>query len=519
MKKRILAFFLALISASAVLTACGRNPVSPADPTEGTAPAQEAARTERAIANEITVGIAQDLDESLDPHTTVAAGTREVMFNVFEGLVKPDANGNLVPAVAEDAAVSEDGLTYTFTLRQNVKFHNGKSLTMRDVLFSLDRNRGADGTDPLIPALAGISDVKTTETELILTLSEPNPEFLADMTFAIIPEDYADQATAPVGTGPFKFVSRVAQESIVLEKFPDYYGVPAFLDKVTYKIIENAEGLLLGLHSGALDLVSHLSITQAKSLQGDDFRIEEGAMNLVQALYLNHDVAPFDDIRVRQALSYGVNKQEILDLAFDGYGHLLGSSMYPAFGKYFDESLTDYYPYDLEKAKSLLADAGYPDGFEMTITVPSNYEPHVNTAEVLAELLKALGITVKIQPVEWGVWVDDVYGNRNFQSTVIGFDTSVLTARGMLERFTSTHSGNMINYKNEEYDELFRQATASFDDAAQTALYRAMERNLTENAANLYIQDMADMVAVRKGLAGLTFYPLYVLDVSTLYWE
>lgn len=519
MKKRILAIFLALISVLALLTACGKENAEPTDPTEGTSLTEEVRKTERAIANELTVGIAQDLDESLDPHYTVAAGTREVMFNVFEGLVKPDANGNLVPAIAETVTVSEDGLTYTFTLRQNVKFHNGKLLTMGDVLFSLDRNRGAEGSDPLIPALTGIANVENTETALTLTLVEPNPEFLANLTFAIIPEDYEDQATAPVGTGPFKFVSRVAQDNIVLEKFEDYYGAPAFLNKVTYKIIENAEGLLLGLQSGALDLVSHLTITQAKSLRGDDFNIEEGTMNLVQALYLNNAAAPFDDIRVRQALSYGINKQDVLDLAFDGFGHPLGSSMYPAFGKYFDESLTDFYSYDLEKAKSLLADAGYPDGFEMTITVPSNYEPHVNTAEVLAELLKDLGITAKIQPVEWGTWVDDVYGNRNFQTTVIGFDTGTLTARGMLERFTSTHSKNLINYKNEEYDALFEQALKSFDDAEQTALYRAMERNLTENAANLYIQDMADMVAVRKGLTGLTFYPLYVLDVSTLYWE
>ena len=248
----------------------------------------------------------------------------------------------------------------------------------------------------------------------------------------------------------------------------------------------------------------------------DDFNVIEGTMNLVQALYLNHAEKPFDDIRVRQALCYAVDKQQILDLAFDGYGSLLGSSMYPAFGKYFDESLNNYYPYNVEKAKTLLADAGYPDGFSMTITVPSNYQPHIDTAQVVVEQLKKVNITAEIQLVEWGTWLSDVYGGRQFQSTMVGFDASTMTARALLERWTSTHSKNMINYDNDAYDQLFMQAQACYDDAEQTEIYREMTRNLAENAANVYIQDMADLVALRKGLEGVTFYPIYVMDLSTI---
>ena len=219
-------------------------------------------------------------------------------------------------------------------------------------------------------------------------------------------------------------------------------------------------------------------------------------------------------MRVRQALSYAVDKQQIIDLAFDGYGSPIGSSMYPAFGKYFDESLTDYYTYDPDKAKALLAEAGYPDGFDMTITVPSNYQPHMDTATVLVEQLKAVGINATILPIEWESWVSDVYTGRQFQSTVVGVDASNMTARALLERFTSTYGTNFINYNNADYDQLFAQAVATYDDAAQTELYKQMERNLTENAANVYIQDLADLVAVRKGLEGVTFYPIYVLDLS-----
>ena len=242
-------------------------------------------------------------------------------------------------------------------------------------------------------------------------------------------------------------------------------------------------------------------------------------MNLVQALYLNNAEEPFDDVRVRQALSYAIDRQQILDLAFDGYGTLLGSSMYPAFSKYFDDSLTDYYSYDPEKAKELLTEAGYPNGFDMDITVPSNYQPHMDTAQVIVEQLKAVGINATIQPVTWDSWVSDTYVGRNFQSTVVGVDASTMTARAMLERFVSSAGNNFINYSDAAYDDMFAYAQSCYDDAEQTAVYKDMERNLTENAANVYIQDMADLVAVRDGITGPTFYPIYVLDLSTISYE
>ena len=228
---------------------------------------------------ELTVGLPQDLDNSLDPHKSVAAGTEEVMFNVFEGLVKPTSDGDLVPAVASDVRVEDGGLTYVFTLRQGVKFHNGDTVDMQDVLFSVERCAGLNGGDPLIPALSVISDVKAEGDTLTITLSQPNLEFLAYMTLAIIPADYDKQDTEPVGTGPFKFVSRAAQDSMVLERFDDYWGTPAKLSKVTFKIIEKDESRIQGLRSGALDMVFHMTSTQASQLSEKDFHVEEGSMN------------------------------------------------------------------------------------------------------------------------------------------------------------------------------------------------------------------------------------------------
>ena len=508
MIKRIFAIILVPVLALSLLCGCGKK-----------ASSQTSNESKRTEANEICIGIAQDFD-SLDPDYMTAAGTKEVLFNVFEGLVKPNADGEIVPAVASEIVKSDDGLSYAFTLREGVKFHNGDPVTMQDVLYSLERRWKNDDPAAHLAALEVIEALETDENVLTIQLSSPSNEFLAAVMNAyIIPADYTSQETSPVGTGPYKFVSRQVQDSLVLERFADYWGTPGRLQKVTFRILENAEGLVLGLQSGALDLVAHMSSDQTIQLSKTDFSVAEGSMNLVQALYLNNAVKPFDDVRVRQALCYAVDKQAVIDLAFDGYGIPLGTSMFPSFAKYYDDSLTNYYTQDLKKAKALLTEAGYPDGFEMTITVPSNYTPHVNTAQVLVEQLREAGIRATVQPVDWSTWLDEVYSKRNFESTVTGLTSDNMTARKLLERFGSSIGNNFTNYSDAEYDEILTKALAAVDDAEQTELYRALEKNLTENAANVYLQDMADLVAVRSGLSGLTFYPIYVLDVSTLEWK
>ena len=513
MKKRFLAVTLILVLFLGILSGCGKS---------GTSQTGDAVK--RREANEVTIGIAQDFD-SLDPDYMTAAGTKEVLFNVFEGLVKPNAEGEIVGAVATDEIVkSDDGLAYAFTLRDGVKFHNGDPVTMDDVVYSIERRWKNDDPAAHLAALEVISSLNPDGNMLTIVLSQASNEFLAALMNAyIIPADYSEQETAPVGTGPYKVLSREVQNSLVLERFDEYWGNDlgkgGTLEKVTFRILENAEGLVLGLQSGALDLVAHLSSDQTVQLNQTDFTIAEGSMNLVQALYLNNASEPFTDVRVRQALCYAIDKQAVIDLAFDGYGIPLGTSMFPSFAKYYDDTLTDYYTQDIEKAKALLAEAGYPDGFEMTITVPSNYTPHVNTAQVLVEQLREAGIRATVQPVDWSTWLEDVYGNRNFQSTITGLTSDNMTARKLLERFGSEVGNNFTNYSNAEYDSVLAETLRTVDDEAQTALYRQLERNLTENAANVYLQDMADLVAVRSGLTGLTFYPLYVLDVSKLSWQ
>lgn len=521
MKKfRNLCILLLAVSLTAVLGGCQ-------DGKDGTTESQDNSSSqeteaEPTMGGSIVVGIPQDLEDSLDPHKSVAAGTKEVLFNIYEGLVKPDEEGNYIDAVAESHSISEDGKVYTFKLRPGVKFHDGTEVTVDDVKYSIERCAGinGDGT-PLVAAFSNVEKVETPDASTVeIFLKEADTEFLAYLIVAVVPQHCDDLDKTPVGTGPFKYVSRSPQENIVIEKFGEYWDTEnqAYLDQVTFKVVGDSNAIVTGLKSGSIDMYPRINSTQAAQLADDqDLEIYEGGMNLIQALYLNNGEKPFDDEKVRQALCYAVNRQEVLDMMADGKGTIIGSSMFPAFEKYYMPELVDKYPQDIQKAKELLAEAGYPDGFDMTISVPNNYQQHIDTAQVLVEQLKQVGINAEIQLIEWDSWLSDVYGERNFQSTVVGIDAAYLSGRALLERFTSDSDKNFINYSNPEYDSLYEQVKKSTDESEQIDLYKQMETLLADDAANVYIQDMAAEVVLRKGYGGYVFYPLYVQDMAKIY--
>ena len=515
---------LVVLTLTAVLGACadGKGDVTESDAqktADQTQTSDAAAQTGEAIAGgEITVGVAQELDSSLDPHEMVAAGTagtREILFNIFEGLLKPDSDGNLIPAVA--SAYKVDGAVYTFTVREGVTFHNGQAVTAADVVYSLQRVANASSVTTYVSAFSAVTRIEEVDSRTVeVELQEPDSEFDANFTVAIIPAGYGAQSGNPVGTGPFRFVSYAPQESLVMERYDDYWGEAAYLDKVTFQVYASSETMIMALQSGALDLCAKLESSQVTGFNSEDFSILEGTMNLVQALYLNNEVAPFNDVRVRQALCYAVDIEEIMQVLADGRGTPVGSSMYPAFAKYY-EDLSDAYPYDPDQAKALLEEAGYGDGFTMTITVPANYQPHVTTAQVIVEQLGAVGITATIDSVEWTTWYNDVYTARNYEATVIGVDASFMTARAMLARFDSAASNNFTNFSSAEYDAVYAQAQASTGDE-QIALYKRLQEILSEEAANVYLQDMCNLVVMNSKLAGFLFYPLYAMDLSTVHF-
>ena len=502
----------------------GGTEIGESDPVtaqSGELPAQSDAPGGEPEGNSVTVGIAQDI-ASLDPHLATTAGTREVMFNLFEGLVKASPEGGVANAVASDYEVSPDGLTYTFTLREGVTFHNGEQVTVQDVLYSLERCAGSENDGvPLISAFSVVDAIEADEEgHVILTLAAPSLEFINSVASAsIIPANSGPTiAEDPIGTGPFQFVSYSPKDSIVIEKYDGYWGGTAHLDQVTFRIIEDMNNMIMGLQGGTLDLVIHLTSSYLPSVR-DDFTVLNDTMKLVQALYINNAVEPFNDVRVRQAMYYAIDVDELNEFVCDGTGVATGTSMYPAQRQYFMPELAKAYPHDVEKARELLAQAGYPDGFAFTITVPSNYDPHVQTAEVMAEQLKEVGITATVQPVEWETWYNDVYKGREFETSVCGVSASDMTAREMLERYTSDAGKNFINFSNGEFDRVVAQAKATLDAGEQMTLYKRAEEILSEEAASLWTMDLGELVVMNPALDGFTFYCTYVLDMSTLYYK
>lgn len=468
------------------------------------------------VSSSITIGIPQDLEDSLDPHVAVAAGTKEILFNLFEGLVKADSNGDLIPAVADKYEISEDGLTYTFHLRKGIKFHNGEDVTVEDVLYCIERNADPSSEGAYVSAFSNIDAYYADGENVVIKLKEKNTDFIQYLTMAIIPKNNPNPDTNPIGTGPYVYVSRSPQENIILKRFDAYWGEKAYIENVTLKICANADSIVMELLGGSVDLFARISSTQVAQLTNSNFEILEGTMNLVQAMYINNAAEPFDNELVRQALCYAVDPVEIMNIAFDGKGTELGSSMFPAFGKYFVKEINDVYTPDVEKAKELLKEAGYPDGFTFTIKVPSNYQPHIDTAQVIVEQLKQIGVTAEIKLIEWDSWLSDVYVGRDFEATVVGVDASNMTARAMLERFTSDSGKNFINYSNAEYDATFAKALAATNDEEATKLYKECEWILANTAANVYIQDLADFVALNKKYTGYEFYPIYVMDIAKI---
>ncbi len=513
-KKRVLLLLALVCSLAMVLCGCADHTT---DPGKDPASADPGALSDRSA---VTVGISQDLD-SLDPHKALSAGTSEVLFNLFEGLMKAAPDGGVIPAVAERYEMSADGKTYTFTLRQGVTFHNGSAVTLEDVLYSLQRCAGAEnGGTPLIPTFSNVASIAADgEGRVVVTLTEPSLEFLNSMTAAIIPQGTGDsQAASPVGTGPFAFVSYAPQNSMEVKRYDGYWGAKPALEKVTFKIITDVNTQILGLKSGTLDMAIHMPNTMVGQVK-DKFTIQQDTMKLVQALYLNNAVKPFDDVRVRQAMYYAINVPEIIDFVCDGAGVPTGTSMYPAFTKYFLPELADNYPQDLAKAKQLLADAGYPNGFDMIISVPSNYPQHVDTGLILAQQLEQVGIRADVQEITWEMWRSDVYKGRSYQATVSGIAASDMTAREMLARYSSDNSKNFINFSDSEYDDVIARAATTLDPDEQVALYKRAQEILNEQAGSLWLQDLCDLVVMRPELQGMTFYATYVLDMSTISYK
>ena len=471
----------------------------------------------------VRINISADPD-SLDPWLSSATDTEAIFHNVFEGLCLYDTDGKIVPGLAESWDISGDGLSYTFHLRQDVVFHNGQKMTSSDVLYSYNKLTGLGGGEPLTSKFSMIESLEAPDDyTFVVHVNAPSAAFLSLAIVAVLPEGYEEQETKPVGAGPFRFAEYTPSQRVVLEKYEDYYGkneTPSRMpqvDRVEIYIMDDLAAVVAALRSGQLDIAAMLNAEDAPVLEAE-FDIYNSPQNMVQSLFVNLESEPFDDVRVRQAVCYAIDQNEIVNGVFDGYATPLPSNFSPVMGAFYNSDLEGAYAHDTEKAKELLKEAGYENGFSMTITVPANYQAHIDTAQVLAQQLAAVGIDAEIKLIEWATWLEDVYQNAKFQTTVVGL-SGKLDPDSVLGRYESTYRSNFFHFADEEYDELIAAARVELDDAKRAEDYRRCQEILTEQAAAVYLTDPNLIVACRKDLKGYAFYPVTFYDFSTLYYE
>jgi len=448
----------------------------------------------------------------LKPENT--ADGRSILFNVFEGLVKPDTNGNLVPCLSESWTIEENGLIYNFTIRENIYFHDGTILTVEDVKYSLDTaiENGFSGLNTVHEvAIINKNQVK-------ISLKDSDLNFLPYLTTGIVKAGDIDREKNPIGTGPFYIESYSPQRNLILKKFNNYRqsGLPR-LEKITIVFFANYDSLMIAFRGGSID-GAFITGAMAAQLDKNQFDIFLNRSAAVQLLALNNASYPLDNVNVRRAINYGIDINGIIDAAFFGQGTPSGSPIIPGLSVYYEDSLS--YPYDPDLAQTLLAQAGFNDAHRLTleITVPSNFTMHVDTAQVIANQLEKIGINTHIKLVDWGTWLSDIYFGRHYQATIISLDSSIVSPANFLSRYRSDNGSNFINFNNSDFDMVYNKALAETDKDKYISLIKDAQKIITENAASVFIQDILYFIAFRSGsYAGSLDYPLYVIDFASLY--
>ncbi len=517
MKKRIFTILMGLVSLTLALTAGSEAMLTSASAPPQVAalatPASEAGQT-------LTVAISADVD-GLDPHKTVAAATFQITRNLYDTLVQVDPQSHIQPDLATSWETSADGLLWTFHLRDDVVFHNGRKMTSADVKYSFERILDEATASPRAKDYRIIEGIETPdEATVIFTLKEPQAAFLSNLAYgwaAVVPPEAVETLRdQPVGTGPFQFVEWVKDSHIKLKRFDDYFlpGVP-YLDEVTFRVISDGTTRLISLKTGEVDVVPEVPAQEVPSLEGNaDIEIIRVPFNGIQLLAINNARPPFDDIRVRRALNYAIDKGAVIEGAQWGHAVPIGSHMPPGSDYYVD--LNDRYPYDPAKAKELLKEAGFEDGFETTIALPQPYDFHIHNGEVIAAQLAEVGITAELEIIEWGTYLEQVYFGRDYALTTLGH-TGRLDPDPFLNRYVSDSKENYMNHKNPHYDELVKEGAVTTDEERRHEIYAEMQRILADDAVAVYLLAPLSLVGVRKDVRGWQVYPIDIYDLRTVY--
>ncbi|WP_412050555.1 ABC transporter substrate-binding protein [Hoeflea sp. Naph1] len=454
---------------------------------------------------------------NLDPTGGAAAAIDEVLYaNLFEGLTRFGPDGEILPALAKSWTISDDGLVYTFSLREGAKFHDGTDFNADDVKFSLDRARAEESTNAQKALFADIASVDVVDPATVkVTLSKQNGSFLFNMAWGdaviVAPESADGNAAKPVGTGPFMFAQWVKGDRVELDRNPDYWGEAVKLDHVTFKFISDPTAAFAAMMTGDLDAFPAFPAPENLiQFEADPrFSVIIGSSEGETILAMNNKKPPLDNITVRKAIAHAIDRKAIIDGALFGYGTPIGTHFAPHNPAYVD--LTAQSAYDPEQSKALLAEAGVKD---LTLSLklpPPSYARR--GGEIIAAQLREAGINVDITNVEWAQWLSDVFKAKNFDLTIV----------------SHTEPMDIGIYARDDYyfqygDPAFKAIMADLDKATdpdkRTELMQAAQKKIADDYVNAYLFQLPRTGVANAKLKGLwPNSPTQANDMTGVYWE
>lgn len=446
--------------------------------------------------------------DQFDPHVTSAYASFQVLENVYDTLVVPDAEGEFQPSLASEWETSDDGLTWTFHLRDDVTFHNGDEFTADDVVYSF--NRIIDEELANAYRFSEVSDIEATdEHTVVITLEQPTPALLANIGgfkgMAIIPEGAADEldlATEAVGTGPFELGSPEAG-GITLTAYDDHWNGPPTVDGVEFRYVSESATALTSLRSGDVHWTDNVPPQDVEGLQGDE-AVEVGISPSVDYWYLalNHEAEPWDQVEARQAVAYGIDRDQIVDVTQFGAA-TVNQTAIPEGSFWYH----DYAPFshDPEMAADLLDEAGVEDGQSLGLMVVQGTDG-VEAAQVMEANLAEIGLDVTVEQEPDSTWLD-----RQAEGD---FDAFMWSWLGNLDPFGFYHAQhycdggfNFQGYCSSEVDDLLDQAAAETDPQARKALYDQAAELIVDDVSYLYLYNPDVVQAWTAGLDGYEIRP------------
>jgi len=447
--------------------------------------------------------------QNLDRHKTGTASTSRVLQNVHAGLVTVDENFNIIPDLAESYSLSDDGLTYTFKLRPGVTFHNGKPLTSADVKYSFERcaDPATGATNKTVfNDMAGIET--PDELTVIVKMSQVNAPFLGRIAEhgagVIMPEGSGDeQGTHPVGAGPFKFVRREFGNEVELERFDDYYGGPAYLDRIIAREITEPTVRLTGLQNGELHMINDIPADRISSMEeNDDFQVLTWFPLNWDFVNLNHEFEPFKDPNVRLAFDLMIDKEALLQGALWGQGAVTASPSFPTSASY-NKSLKNR-PQDIAKAKELLAAAGYgPGELKVVFKATTNYPYHIEAAQIMLEWFSMAGVEMTIEQLTWSDWLSQVWVNRDFQISMMNFFTLWEPDFLYHSLWHSTGSFNYRNISDPELDTMLDEARRVVDPAERAEIYKTAQQRIFDQVHDVVLWFRNGSIGAQPKVMGL----------------